>query len=316
MAFWHWLWWLRTSPQPYATLQIFPGLFRTCHTDCLILDTPSWHWGNSLDAPLSSGPDIDNFLLDAFCWYGRHYGSSLQPPFFPLPSISILPMDPSGGQTGLFCILHLKDLSMNDLSAVWCKSILHGILWLNLFPLYELETFPVVVEIRAWLIFFSTGKVVFHYLDSVASRSDFILQVLRPPWVLLWLQIMWILNTNAVSLLGLQELPAAATQQTNHPARFFSDLATWYRKVCVCPANFLHGSRELQTTATRRLNLQGWASKHPGLGKQAKSKACRVGPARALVAVGNHRVLWHLASNHFVSTFDNDGIMAHPTHQR
>ena len=126
---------------------------------------------------------------------------------------------------------------------------------------------------------------------------------------------MWILNTNAVSLLGLQELPAAATQQTNHPARIFSDLATWYRKVCICPANFLHGSRELQTTATRRMNLQGWTSKHPGLGKQAKSKACRVGPARALVAVGNHRVLWHLASNHFVSTFDNDGIMAHPTHQ-
>ena len=31
--------------------------------------------------------------------------------------------------------------------------------------------------------------------------------------------------------------------------------------------------------------------------------------------LGNHRVLWHLASNHFVSTFDNDGIMAHPTHQ-
>ena len=162
---------------------------------------------------------------------------------------------------------------------------------------------------------FFTGKVVFHYLDSVASRSEFILQVLRPPWVLFWLRIMWILNTNAVSLLGLQELPAAATQQTNHPARIFSDLATWYRKVCICPANFLHGSRELQTTATRRMNLQGWTSKHPGLGKQAKSKACRVGPARALVAVGNHRVLWHLASNHFVSTFDNDGIMAHPTHQ-
>ena len=57
------------------------------------------------------------------------------------------------------------------------------------FPLYELETFPVVVAIRAWLNFF-TGKVVFHYLDSVASRSDFILQVLRPPWVPLWLQIM------------------------------------------------------------------------------------------------------------------------------
>ena len=39
-------------------------------------------------------------------------------PLFLLPSISILPMDPNGGQTGLFCILHLKDLSTNDLSAV------------------------------------------------------------------------------------------------------------------------------------------------------------------------------------------------------
>ena len=315
LAFWRWLWWLRTSPQPCATLQISPVLFRAYHTDCLILDTPSWHlWGNSLDAPLSSGPDIDNFLLDACCWYGRHYGSSLHP-LFLLPSISILPMDPSGGQTGLFCILHLKDLSMNDLSAVWCESILHGNLWLNLFSIIWTRNISNGCCDQSVVKFF-TGKVVFHYLDSVASRSDFILQVLRPPSVLLWLQIMWILNTNAVSLLGLQELPAAATQQTNHPARFSSNLATWYRKVCICPANFLPGSRELQTTATRRMNLQGWTSKHPGLGKQAKSKACRVGPARALVAVGNHRVLWHLASNHFVSTFDNDGIMAHPTHQR
>ena len=60
----------------------FSVLFGAYHTDCLILDTPSWHlWGNSLDAPLSSGPDRDNFLLDAYCWYGRHYGSSLHPTF-------------------------------------------------------------------------------------------------------------------------------------------------------------------------------------------------------------------------------------------
>ena len=57
-------------------------------------------------------------------------------PQFLLPSISILPMDPSGRQTGWFCILHLKDLSMNDLSAVLCKSILHCISWLNLFSQY------------------------------------------------------------------------------------------------------------------------------------------------------------------------------------
>ena len=43
-------------------------------------------------------------------------------------------------------------------------------------------------------------------------------QVLRPPWVPLWLRIMETLNTNVVSLLGLQELPATATQQINHPA--------------------------------------------------------------------------------------------------
>ena len=66
------------------------------------------------------------------------------------------------------------------------------------------------------------------------------------------------------------------------PLKFFSDLATWYRKVWTCPANFLHSSRELQATATRRMNLQGWTSKHPGLGKQAKSNwscqsTCRSG---------------------------------------
>ena len=57
------------------------------------------------------------------------------------------------------------------------------------FPIYELEIFPVVVAIRAWSKFIM-GKVVFHYLDSVAARSAFILQVLRPPWVPLWLRIM------------------------------------------------------------------------------------------------------------------------------
>ena len=44
-------------------------------------------------------------------------GVAYAPPFL-LPSISILPMDPNGGQTGLLGILHLKDLSTNDLSAV------------------------------------------------------------------------------------------------------------------------------------------------------------------------------------------------------
>ena len=51
------------------------------------------------------------------------------------------------------------------------------------------------------------------------------------------------LDTNAASLPGSQDLPAAATKQTNHPAGFFSGLATWYRKVCVCRNNFLHSSR-------------------------------------------------------------------------
>ena len=101
-------------------------------------------------------------------------------PQFLLPSISILPMDPSGRQTGWFCILHLKDLSMNDLSAVRCKSILHCISWLNLFSQYMNSIFPVVVPIRAWSKFI-TGKVVFHYLDSVAARSAFILQCFDLP---------------------------------------------------------------------------------------------------------------------------------------
>ena len=128
-------------------------------------------------------------------------------------------MDPSGRQTGLFCILHLKDLSMNDLSAVWCKSILHGILWLNLFFHYMNS------KHFQWSLRSERGKN-FHGKSGVplsgqrASRSDFILQVLRPPWVLLWLQIMWILNTNAVSLLGLQELPAAATSRPTIPLDF------------------------------------------------------------------------------------------------
>ena len=45
LAFWHWLWWLRMSLQPYTTLQIFPVLFRAYHTDCLILDTLSGIYG-------------------------------------------------------------------------------------------------------------------------------------------------------------------------------------------------------------------------------------------------------------------------------
>ena len=177
------------SLQPYTTLQILPVLFGAYHTDCLILDTPSWHlWGNLLDAPLSSGPDMDNFLLDAYCWYGRHYGSGLHPSFF-CPQISILPMDPSGRQTGWFCILHLKDLSMNDLSAVRCKSILHCISWLNLFFQYMNSKY------FQWSFRSERGRNLSRekwcsIIWTALQRSAFILQVLRPPWVPLWLRIM------------------------------------------------------------------------------------------------------------------------------
>ena len=58
----------------------------------------------------------------------------------------------------------------------------------------------------------------------------------------------------------------------------------WLRNMSNLNTNavFLHGSRELQAIATRRMNLQGWTSMHPGLGKQAKSNwscqsTCRSG---------------------------------------
>ena len=108
-------------------------------------------------------------------------------------------------------------------------------------------------------------------------------------------------------------------QQPNRPTIRLDFPPIWLRdaeRYAVVLPIFSVVHESCKPTATRRMNPQGWTSKHPGLGKQAKSKAYRVGPARALVAVGNHRVLWHLASNHFVSTFDNDGIMAHPMHRR
>ena len=101
-------------------MQIFPVLFRAYHTDCLILDTPSWHiWGNSLDSPLSSGPDIDNFLLDSYCWYGRHYGNNLHPTFSA--SLDVHSADGSQQRANRF-VLHPTPEGPfhegNDLSAV------------------------------------------------------------------------------------------------------------------------------------------------------------------------------------------------------
>ena len=69
-------------------------------------------------------------------------------PLFLLPSMSILQMDRNRGQTGLFCILHLKDLSTKGTifqlydANLYCTAI-YGSTYF--FPLYELETFPVVV---------------------------------------------------------------------------------------------------------------------------------------------------------------------------
>ena len=162
------------SLQPYTTLQILPVLFRAYHTDCLILDTPSWHlWGNLLDAPLSSGPDIDNFLLDAYCWYGRHYGSSLHPPF----SASLNFHSADGSQrTANRLVLHPTPEGPFHERSFSCTMQIYTALHFMaqpVFPIYELEIFPVVVAIRAWSKFIM-GKLVVHYLDNDAARSAFI----------------------------------------------------------------------------------------------------------------------------------------------
>ena len=62
--------------------------------------------------------------------------------------------------------------------------MLHGNLWLNLFeffPLDELEQFKGPLHQSGVKVFHRSA--VFHYQDSVALRSVFVLQVLRPPWV-------------------------------------------------------------------------------------------------------------------------------------
>ena len=134
-----------------------------------------WHlWGNLLDAPLSGGSDIDNFLLDAYCWYGRHYESRLHPPF----SASLNFHSADGSQrTANRLVLHPTPegpFHERSFSCMMQTYTARHFMAQPVFPIYELEIFPVVVAIRAWSKIF-TGKVVFHYLDSVASRSDFIL---------------------------------------------------------------------------------------------------------------------------------------------
>ena len=64
--------------------------------------------------------------------------------------------------------------------------------------------------------------------------------------------------------------------------RPWSSFDCWICRIWIQMPFFLRGSRELQAIATRRMNLQGWTSKHPGLGKQAKSNwscqsTCRSG---------------------------------------
>ena len=84
-------------------------------------------------------------------------------------------------------------------------------------PIYELEIFPVVVAIRAWSKFIM-GKLVFYYLDHDAARSAFIRASAST-------SLGTTLVTDYVNFeykcrfsSWLQELPATATQQINHPA--------------------------------------------------------------------------------------------------
>ena len=153
------------------------------------MDTPSWHlWGNSLDAPLSSGPDMDNFLLDAFCWYGRHYGSSLHP-FFSA-SLNFHSADGSQRRTNRFVLNPTPEGPFHERSFS-CMMQIYTVRHFMAQPVFHyLNSKHFQWSLRSERGKFFTGKVVFHYLDSVASRSEFILQVLRPPWVLFWLRIM------------------------------------------------------------------------------------------------------------------------------
>ena len=177
------------SLQPYTTLQILPVLFRACHTDCLILDTPSWHvWGNLLGAPLSSGPDMDNFPWTLTAGMDVITGVA----YTPVSSALNFHSADGSQRTANRLVLHPTPEGPFHERSFSCTMQIYTALHFMaqpVFPIYELEIFPVVVPIRAWSKLI-TGKVVFHYLDSVAARSDFILQVLRPPWVPLWLRIM------------------------------------------------------------------------------------------------------------------------------
>ena len=90
------------------------------------------------------------------------------------------------------------------------------------FPIYELEIFPVVVPIRAWSKFIM-GKVVFHYLDNDAARSTFIRASASTSLSTTLVADYVDLNTNAFSLIGLQSCQPQQLSRSTIPLRFFSE---------------------------------------------------------------------------------------------
>ena len=105
-------------------------------------------------------------------------------PIFLLPSMSILPMDLNRGQTGLFCSLHLKDLSTKGtIFQLYDENLYCTAIYGSTYFFHYMNSKHFQWSLHQSAVQNFHGRVVFHYLDSVASSSDFILQVLRPPWV-------------------------------------------------------------------------------------------------------------------------------------
>ena len=112
---------LRTCPHPYAALQSFQ-----CHSELTILTAPPWirrlgthrgiRWMRL--CPVGRIQTIFSWTLSAGMESLRGQPTLL----FLLPSISILPMDLNKGQTGLLCILHLRDFPRRERSFSRCEA--------------------------------------------------------------------------------------------------------------------------------------------------------------------------------------------------
>ena len=218
------------------------------------------------------GPDIDNFLLDAYCWYGRHYGSSLHPPFsasLNFHSAAWIPAD--GKQVGFasytwrtfpWTIFQLYDANL------YCTAIYGSTCF---FPIYELEIFPVVVAIRAVVKNFRgksgvplSGQRCIEIRFHSASASTSLGTTLVTDYVNFEHKCRF---TAWLARIASHSNPA------DQPSRqIFLRSGYVIQKGLNLSCQFSSMVREscMQATATRRMNLQGWTSKHPGLGKQAK----------------------------------------------